>query len=215
MPKNITIDNENNEFQSCWIEIINDPNPNILTGCYYRRPGKSSNDVFPEKLRQIVNKNKRSNKYIIICGDFNYNLLHHKHNEYVNEFVNIMYPNFLHPCITEPTRLIRKQKPSLIDNVFVHFFNKKKISGNLFYKIPDHLPNFVFIKDINNKETKIKFKIRDMKNFNQDKYLEDLKEIENLNLLQYKNVNVMFNVYQDKLIDIVLLKEFYQGKSKN
>ena len=39
-----------------------------------------------------------------------------------------------------------------------------------------------------------------MKNFNQDKYLKDLKEIENLNLLKYKNTDVMFNVYQDKLI---------------
>ena len=42
-----------------------------------------------------------------------------------------------------------------------------------------------------------------MKNFNQDKYLDDLKEIANLNLLQYKNANVMFNVYQDKLINII------------
>ena len=42
-----------------------------------------------------------------------------------------------------------------------------------------------------------------MKNFNQEKYLEDLKEIENLNLLQYKNANVMFNVYQYKLINII------------
>ena len=41
-----------------------------------------------------------------------------------------------------------------------------------------------------------------MKNFNQDKYLQDLKEIENLNLLQYKKA-VMFNVYQDKLINII------------
>ena len=97
-----------------------------------------------------------------------------------------MHSNFLHPCITEPTRLIKKQKPCLIDNIFVNFFNKKIISGNLFDKISDHLPNYVVIKDINNKHTKRKFKTRDMKNFNQNKYLKDLKEIENLNLLQYK-----------------------------
>ena len=42
-----------------------------------------------------------------------------------------------------------------------------------------------------------------MKIFNQEKYLEDLREIENLNLLQYKNANVMFNVYQYKLINII------------
>ena len=64
-----------------------------------------------------------------------------------------MSSNFLYPCITERTRLIRKQKPGLIDNMFVNFFNKKLISGNLFEKISDHLPSFVVIKDINNKQT--------------------------------------------------------------
>ena len=42
-----------------------------------------------------------------------------------------------------------------------------------------------------------------MKNFNHDKYLEDLNKIENLNLLQYKNANVMFNVCQYELINII------------
>ena len=42
-----------------------------------------------------------------------------------------------------------------------------------------------------------------MKNLNQNKYLKDLKEIENLNLLKYKNADVMFNFYQDKLISII------------
>ena len=42
-----------------------------------------------------------------------------------------------------------------------------------------------------------------MKNFNQNKYLEDVKEIEKLNLLQYKNANMIFNVYQNKLINIM------------
>ena len=97
-----------------------------------------------------------------------------------------MYSNSLHPCITEPTRLIKKQKQSLIDKIFVNFFNKKIIISNIFDKTFDHLPNLVVIKDINNKQTKRKFKIRDMKNFNQDKYLKHLKEIENLNLLNIK-----------------------------
>ena len=95
-----------------------------------------------------------------------------------------MYSNFLQPCITEPTRLIKKQKPSLIDNIFVNFVNKKIISGNLIDKISDHLPNFVIIKDRNNKQ--------------RENLIGDLKEIENLTLLKYKNANVMFNVYHDK-----------------
>ena len=88
-----------------------------------------------------------------------------------------MYSNFLHPCITEPTRFIKKQKPSLIDNIFLNFFNKKMINGNLFDKISDHLPSFVVIKNTNNKQTKRKFKIQDTKNFNRDNYLKDLKKL--------------------------------------
>lgn len=61
---------DNNDFQSFWIEIINDSN-NILIGCCYKHPRKTSNDVFLEKTRQNINKYKRSNKYIIVCGNFN------------------------------------------------------------------------------------------------------------------------------------------------
>ena len=105
----LSVIDENNEFQPCWIEIINNLNPNVLIGCYYRHPRKTSNDIFLEKLRQTINKIKRFNKYIIFCGDFNHDLLHHEHNQYVNEFVNVMYSNFLHPCITEPNRLIKNK----------------------------------------------------------------------------------------------------------
>ena len=36
---------ENNEFQYCWREIINNPTPNIIIGCY-RHPKKTSNVMF-------------------------------------------------------------------------------------------------------------------------------------------------------------------------
>ena len=36
----LSIIDKNNEFQSCWIEIINNLKPNILIGCYYRHPRK-------------------------------------------------------------------------------------------------------------------------------------------------------------------------------
>ena len=53
---------------------------------------------------------------------------------------------------SKPTRLIKKQKRNVIDNVFVNFFNKKINSGDLFDKIYDDLSNFVDIKDKNNKQ---------------------------------------------------------------
>ena len=41
----ITFKGEDNEFQSCWIEIQNEHSLNTLIGTYYRHPKKSSNNV--------------------------------------------------------------------------------------------------------------------------------------------------------------------------
>ena len=41
----ITFKGEDNEFQSCWIEIQNEYSLNTLIGTYYRHPKKSSNNV--------------------------------------------------------------------------------------------------------------------------------------------------------------------------
>ena len=42
-----------------------------------------------------------------------------------------------------------------------------------------------------------------MKTFDKAKYLNDIKEPDNLNLYQYKDVDEMYNVYQNKLIEII------------
>ena len=89
------------------------------------------------------------------------------------------------------------KKPTLIDNIFVNLFNKKLKSGNLIKKISDHLPNLIIIKNINKKTSKQNIKVRDLNSFDQDKYLEDLKELEDLHLEKHNNVNQMFNIYHD------------------
>ena len=42
-----------------------------------------------------------------------------------------------------------------------------------------------------------------MKNFNQEKYIQDIKELDNLNFHLYKDANDMFNIFQNKLIGII------------
>ena len=55
-----------------------------------------------------------------------------------------MYENLCQPCIIQPTRVIEKQKPSLIDNIFINSTDSPT-SGNLLDKISDHFPNFNII----------------------------------------------------------------------
>ena len=75
------------------MEIINNPAPNIFIGFLFlflnigyrilhnghfhnRHPKKTSNGMFIEKLKDTLSKlRKANNKHILICGDFNYNLL--------------------------------------------------------------------------------------------------------------------------------------------
>ena len=68
-------------------------------------------------LDGTIEKFKDSKKIKIICGDFNYNLLNHEYNNHIKNFIDIMYSHFFQLCITEPTRVVGRNKPSLIDNI--------------------------------------------------------------------------------------------------
>ena len=78
--------------------------------------------------------------------------------------------------------------------------NHKLICGSLYEKISDHVPNFLIIKDISNVRQISKITARDMKNFNQEKYLNHLKEFENLCLVGTNTKYQMTNINQNYLI---------------
>ena len=83
----------------------------------------------------------------MICGDFNYDLIRHEHVSYVNEFF------FLQPCITQPSRVLGKNRPTLIDIIFVYTYDKYLFAGNFPDKLSDHLPNSfleILVEIINN-----------------------------------------------------------------
>ena len=65
------------------------------------------------------------------------------------------------------------------------------------------MPNFLLLKDIIETKKYGKMKIRDMKNFNWQKYLKELEEINTMLLLQYNNVNEMFETFQNKFLSII------------
>ena len=70
--------------------------------------------------------------------------------------------------------------------------------------LQDKIPNFVIIKNLsetpNEKKEK---KIRKMKKIGQENYIQDIKELDNLNLHQFKDVNSMFDASRNNLIEII------------
>ena len=118
----------------------------------------------------------------MICGDFNYDLLKHEFNAYINEFINIMPFSFLPPCITKPTGTVCYNRLFLVDNTFVNVYDKTIFSENVLDKITDHLLNFIIIINLSLKPRIKMIQIRDMKNSDREKYFQDIKELNNLRM---------------------------------
>ena len=122
---------------------------NFLIGSFYRHPKKNSDGTFNSNLLKILNKIKTETKSVFRAGDFNYDLLTYSKDKYVTDFLDLCYENVLQPCILEPTRIIYGNRtPSLVDNIFTNVTSKNIVSGNLFSKITDHMPNFVIVQNI-------------------------------------------------------------------
>jgi len=191
------------ECESCWVELPNKKKSNIIVGVIYRHPSKQDT-IFIEKLKIILNRlRSENNKTILICGDFNLNLLNYDKDEYVSSFLNIMLENNFYPCIVEPSRVTNLSKPSLVDNIFINT-SVTPISGNILEHISyDHLPNFIILEHEHiKKENRIKK--RDLKNF--DKSVFE-KELLNLDLIQKlenaNNTNDAFDIYNKKFIQLL------------
>ena len=158
-----------------WVEILDskDKKKKKIIGVIYRHP-RRKNIGFIRELSQILKKISKENKQIVITGDFNYDLLRHNENIDVNNFITLMYENLCQPCITKPTRIVKNQKPTLIDNIFVNTI-ESPICGNLIEKISDHLPNFIIIENQDiKKEAAMNLYQRDTSNYNPIKFQNEL-----------------------------------------
>ena len=135
------------EFEAKWIEVIGDMNKDIIIGVVYRHP-KSKDKDFYDYIGKTLRVIKKEKKKAILCGDFNLHFLNFERNEEVNNFLNLLLSNWFNPQILGPTRVAENQRESLIDNIFLNFSDCHCISGNLFEKNSDHLPNLLIIEDL-------------------------------------------------------------------
>ena len=166
------------DFECKWVEMVGkNPQDNLIIGVHYRHPFKYDKDYL-KYLIKILDLIKKENKNVVITGDFNYNLLNYQTNTNINDFLSSLLGHLYLPHILGPTRITDK-KPSLIDNIFFNNLDKHCTSGNLLYKLSDHLPSFIFIDNTNYSQvTRTKrnnFK-RDFSKFNQDRFNEMIKD---------------------------------------
>ena len=89
-----------------------------------------------------LDKLVKERKEIYICGDFNIDLL--KLNEIDNhmDFYTLMTAHGLLPFITQPSRVVESQTPSLIDNIFSTNISDGVQSGNIFLTLSEHFSQY-------------------------------------------------------------------------
>ena len=159
-----------------------------------------------KNLKTTLHSLRNNNKICLVAGDFNYDILKYEHKPVINEFLNLMYSNFLQPCILEPTRVVLNSRTSLIDNIYINTYDKTIHFGNFLDKVTNHMPNFCIIEDTYKVKKNRKIRIRDMQQSEKEKFLKDLEELKNLDLLQYK--------FHEKSLQIIDKNILYKMLSK-
>ena len=169
----IDLNTQTEDFESIWVEIKNPSNKNIVCGCVYRHPRQNISE-FLEYMDATLNKLTDENKEIYICGDFNIDLLKTESNKSSSDFFSLLNSNGFLPLILHPTRVVDRNVPSLIDNIFSNNVDHETISGNIYLKLSEHFPQFATINRGKIDIKKILMFGRDTSKFNEQNYRDDV-----------------------------------------
>ena len=153
----------------------------VLGAC--DRPPSGNIEAFTNKIQEILNAYKGTDKYLYIAGDFNLDLLKHSSKLLIQVFMDTMISYALLPLITKPTRVTPTSK-TLIDNVFSNNFVNSPASYIVLCDISDHLPLITSINVTQKTNEKEHFftrclSSRDLDIFSEKCYVENWPSIMN------------------------------------
>ena len=105
-------------------------------------PPSANAILFIDKSRELLSIiSGNGNDEIILCVDFNLDILNYDNNENTLNLLNSLMSQSLIPTITKPSQ-ITDQTTTLIDNIFMTKPNGF-VSGILISDVSDHLPLFI------------------------------------------------------------------------
>ena len=209
------------QLESVFIEVLIPNKQNQLIRTVHKHPSMNVSKFSHEYLTGILTKIKNENKYIILMGDFNVNLINYYKDTGTSEFLEQLFNHKFTPQIMLPTRITEKTA-TLIDNISVNGQTQKYNSGNITTSISDHLPQFIIIENGNgdkptNKTAKTTYK--DYKNFDMESFKIDLQGIDWTFATQNNDVNLGFEaflwLFNTTLDKHALIKEFTKKEEKD
>ena len=98
------------------IEIEIPHQHNIVCGVFYRH-SNAKLDTTLNFLYRTIESLSQENKYCLLMGDFNLNLINSDSHKETKDFVNTLGSFSFHPQRLKPTR-ITEHSATLIDNIF-------------------------------------------------------------------------------------------------
>ena len=189
-------------YESLWIETQNDAENNTIWGIMPRHP-HGDLDSFMIHINTVIEKIHLENRYCVILGDFNLDLLKFETHSGTNDFLNILVSSYFQPQILQPTR-ITDHSVTLIDNIFFNSLEHFTISGNLIYDLTDHLPNFLVVSKFSSLPENVKIFKRDYSHFDEQALINDIQSIDwDLLFSCNSDPSCMFDTFYSKISEFI------------
>ena len=136
-------------YESIWIKVKFKNGADKIIGNVYRPNSAPRADL--EKAINIHNtildnfQNDRENSKceVLVCSDFNINLLNFETHKSTDSYINNLISKSFFPLITLPTR-IKQQSATLIDHIWGNKIHDNSKSGILLSSLSDHFPVIYF-----------------------------------------------------------------------
>ena len=194
-----------NFVENMWIEVKTN-NGQVVIGVIYRHPTTLVNDYenFSTNLCDIFADLRDSNTTFYAVGDYNIDLMQINCNHNFRKYVNNILTTSTKCAIDLPTRITDHSK-TLLDHIYVNDPKHSYTSGVLLCDLSDHMNTFVSISTKKSRvKSKDQFLIRDMKNFNLEKFSRALEnDLTAANLNSIDSAQDAFDKFEEVLHIVV------------
>ena len=210
--------------ENIWIEIIGknsilNPNArcltNIIVGVIYRHPSSSIKN-FISNFEPTLQYLQNISSPFYITGDINIDLLSQSNNN-VFLYNNLISSYNAYNLVTKATR-ITSSTATLIDHFYTNYTHSCSNCYIIKSDLTDHFPLTVKIhQKLTKKQNPIKF-VRSLKNFDKDKFCDDVEEacIQNINSSQSINeqINILLHVIHTAMNRHIPLRKLSRKQTK-
>lgn len=183
-------------LETCFIEIENKSNKNIIVGEMYRVPGTDER-LFLNEYNKILETINHEHKELILGSDQNLDFLKINTHSNTKSFLDITLTHGMLPLITRPTR-ITHQSATLIDNIYItSTLAKSYASAILTTHLSDHLPCLALVSCHVKRTKECKYIITRKINDTKVNQMNEILNNHDWTPLQYYDANHGFNAYYE------------------